>query len=46
VEEPDWVTKGYGNSLIAWKGIWKKKIFTNWLKSLEGLQNYPQKKVG
>ena len=24
VEEPDWVTKGYKNSLIAWKGIGRK----------------------
>jgi hypothetical protein len=26
LESPDWVTKGYGGALIAWKGVGRKRF--------------------
>jgi len=26
IEQPDWVTKGYGGSLIAWKGFRRRHL--------------------
>ncbi len=51
VEEPEWVTKGYKNSLIAWKGIGKKRFIAVVYKELSPndgfilLQIFPQKQI-
>jgi len=40
VESPDWVTRGYRGSLVAWKGYGKRGYLTVIYKELDGSDGF------